>query len=117
MIILDSLVAGGLRFIFDQLAAAVDREMDDEPRLREELLNAQMRLELEEIDEAEFAAIEADILPRLREIRERRQEESSGANLADGGKVVGVEVSFGGDRSFGDTGDRGGRREGGSGGA
>lgn len=110
MIILDSLVGGGLRFIFDQLAAAVDREMDDEPRLREELLNAQMRLELEEIDEAEFAAIEADILPRLREIRERRQEESSGANLADGGKVVGVEVSFGG--GFGD-GDRGG----GSGGA
>jgi hypothetical protein len=108
VIILDSLVGSGLRFIFDQLAAAVDREMDDEPRLREELLNAQMRLELEEIDEAEFAAIEADILPRLREIRERRQEESAGSNLADGGKVVGVEVSFGG--NF----DRGG--EGGSGG-
>jgi hypothetical protein len=104
VIILDSLVSGGLRFIFDQLAAAVDREMDDEPRLREELLNAQMRLELEEIDDAEFAAIEADILPRLREIRERRQEEASGAHLSDGGKVVGVEVSFGGNFDGRDSG-------------
>ena len=111
MIILDSLVSGGLRFIFDQLAAAVDREMDDEPRLREELLNAQMRLELGELDEAEFAAIEAEILPRLREIRERRQEETSGANLAEGGRVVGVEVSFGGD--FGGGGGIGGGGRGG----
>ena len=100
MIILDSLVSGGLRFIFDQLAAAVDREMDDEPRLREELLNAQMRLELEEIDDAEFAAIEADILPRLREIRERRQREGADSPSA-GGRVVGVEVSFGGDTGGG----------------
>ena len=68
MIILDRLLTGGLRFVFDQIAAAVDQEMDDESLLKEELLTAQMRLELGEIDEEEFAIIEAEILPRLREI-------------------------------------------------
>ena len=106
MIILDTLVTGGLRFIFDQIAAAVDREMDDESLLKEELLTAQMRLELGEIDDDEFAEMEAEILPRLREIRERRQAAmtgGSGPGSAPGGRVVGVEVSFGGDG--GDSGD------------
>jgi hypothetical protein len=101
VIILDSLLTGGLRFIFDQIAAAVDQEMDDEGLLKEELLTAQMRLELGEIEDSEFAAIEAEILPRLREIRERRQAETVAASPAAGGRVVGVEVSFGGDEGGG----------------
>jgi hypothetical protein len=105
VIILDSLLTGGLRFVFDQIAAAVEREMDDESLLKEELLTAQMRLELEEIDDDEFALIEAEILPRLREIRLRRQGETAAASPSGGGRVVGVEVSFG---DFGDNDDRGG---------
>jgi hypothetical protein len=97
VIILDSLLTGGLRFVFDQIAAAVEREMDDESLLKEELLTAQMRLELGEIDDEEFALIEAEILPRLREVRQRRQEETAAASPSGGGRVVGVEVSFGGD--------------------
>jgi hypothetical protein len=97
VIILDRLVIGGLRFIFDQIAATVDQEMDDEGMLREELLTAQMRLELGEIDDSEFAEIEAEILPLLREIRERRQADLAGDEGGSGGRVVGVEVSFGGD--------------------
>ncbi|MEA2692078.1 MAG: hypothetical protein QOJ16_1465 [Acidobacteriota bacterium] len=97
MIILDSLLTGGLRFVFDQIAAAVEREMDDESLLKEELLTAQMRLELGEIDDDEFALIEAEILPRLREIRQRRQGETAAASPSGGGRVVGVEVNFGGD--------------------
>jgi len=97
VILLDKLITGGLRFVFDQIAAAVDQEMDDESLLKEELLTAQMRLELGEIDDEEFAAIEAEVLPRLREIRERRQADTVAASPASGGRLVGVEVSFGGD--------------------
>ena len=51
MIILDTLLIGGLRFVLDKIAAAVDAELDDDTVLREELLAAQMRLELGEITE------------------------------------------------------------------
>ena len=50
MIILDSLLIGGLKFVFDKIATAVDEEMNDEGSLREELLAAQMRVELGEMD-------------------------------------------------------------------
>jgi hypothetical protein len=96
MIILDSLLIGGLRFVFDKLAAAVDAEMNDEASLREELLAAQMRVELGEMDEAAFAELERDILARLREIGDARRGEAGGAvSLASGGFEV--DVTFGGD--------------------
>jgi hypothetical protein len=95
--ILDSLFIGGLRFVLDKVAAAVDTEMNDDTALREQLLAAQMRLELGEISRDEFAALEADILVRLREIRERRQG-SSPAGLAPGEyKITGVDATFEGD--------------------
>ena len=95
MIILDSLLIGGIRFVLDKVAAAVDEEMNDEGSLRDELLAAQMRVELGEMDDAEFAALERDILARLREIRDARRGEESGAvSLAQGFEV---DVSYGGD--------------------
>ena len=97
MFILDSLLIGGLRFVLDKVAAAVDTEMNDDTALREQLLAAQMRLELGEMSQDEFAALEADILARLREIRERRQG-SSPAEFAPGEyKITGVEATFEGD--------------------
>jgi hypothetical protein len=68
----------------------VDVEMNDEGRLREELLAAQMRHELGEIDAAELDAIERAILKRLREIREERGEPSG---PSAGYKVTGIEAS------------------------
>jgi hypothetical protein len=97
MIILDSLLVGGLRFVLDKIAAAVESEMNDEGRLREELLAAQMRLELGEMDEQEFADLEADLLARLREIREERESAgTSGAMSLDRGSFE-INVSFSGD--------------------
>ena len=64
--ILDTVLIGGLRFVFDKIAAAVDTELNDDTHLREELLAAQMRLDLGEMSQAEFDTFEADILPRLR---------------------------------------------------
>jgi hypothetical protein len=94
--ILDSLLVGGLRFVFDKIAAAVDTELNDDTALRERLLAAQMRVELGEISQQEFAALEAEILQRLREIRERRQEGESTGSPAEY-KVTGIEATFEGD--------------------
>ena len=73
MFILDSLLIGGLRFVLDKVAAVADQELNDDGALRQQLLDAQMRAELGEITDEEFASIESDILQRLREIRERRE--------------------------------------------
>lgn len=97
MIILDSLLVGGIRFVLDKVASAVEAEMNDEQSLKEELLAASMRVELGEMDEEEFAVLERDILARLREIREEREQDSgAGAvSLSRGGFEV--DVTFGGD--------------------
>jgi len=92
VIILDTLLVGGLRFVLEKLAAAVEAELDDDDALREELLAAQMRLELGEITEKELASFEADILARLREIRERQRGEAQPARPGEY-KVTGVEAT------------------------
>jgi hypothetical protein len=94
MIILDTLLIGGLKFVLGKIAAAVEAELDDDSRLREELLTAQMRLELGELSPEAFAAIERDLLARLREIRERQLGEAAGLTPASGDvKVTGVEAT------------------------
>jgi len=94
VIILDTLLVGGLRFVLEKLAAAVEAELDDDDALREELLAAQMRLELGEIDDAEFRRIEADLLRQIGEIRERRRGEAPPPGSL---RVTGAEVTFEGD--------------------
>lgn len=96
MILLDTLLLGGIRFVLDKVATAVDREMNDDSFLREQLLDAQMRRELGEIGEEEFARQEALLLARLREIRERQRGPGEAAVPADY-RVTGVEASFVGD--------------------
>jgi hypothetical protein len=96
VIILDSLLVGGLRFVLDKVVTAVEAEMDDEKTLKEDLLAAQMRLELGEMSDEEFTEIERDILARLREIRDRDREGESGAVSLGSGRFD-VDVRFGGD--------------------
>ena len=93
---LDSLLVGGLRIVLDKIAAAVDAELNDDTALREQLLASQMRLELGELTDAEFQAIQNDILARLREIRDRRQG-GAGALSPHEYKITGVDASFEGD--------------------
>ena len=105
MLILDSLLIGGIRFVLDKVAAAVDQEMNDEGRLREELLAAQMRYELGEMSDEDFAEFEEDILLRLREIREREREEAGGAGaMSFEPGAFDVDVSFTADRVYHDEG-------------
>jgi hypothetical protein len=90
VLIIDRMIASGVKFVLDKIAAAVDAELNDDSRLREELLAAQMRLELGEITEAEFAEFEADVLARLREIRERQLGKAAHPGEL---QVVGAEAS------------------------
>src|SRR5437762_11337697 len=89
MFILDSLLIGSLRFVLDKVVAAAEAEMQDDSALREQLLEAQMRLELGEIDEEEFAAIERDVLARIREIKGARQ---GAISMSPEDNVSGVEI-------------------------
>jgi hypothetical protein len=96
MIVVDSLLLGGLRFVLDKVATAVDAELNDEGRLREELLALQMRHELGEVGDAEYLTIERDLLARMRELRE--QEAGGPISFGGGGgDEVAVEIGFGGD--------------------
>ncbi len=79
MLIVDSLLISGIKFVLTRLAEAVEAEMYDETHLREELLAAQMKLELGEIDEEEFGQIEAGVLAGLREIGERKKTQAGAA--------------------------------------
>ena len=76
MLIVDSLLVSGVKFVLDKLVEAARAEMYDDGALREELLAAQLKLELGEITEEEFTEIEAGVLVAMREVRARRGEES-----------------------------------------
>ena len=91
------MLIGGLRFVFDKIAAAVDTELNDDTHLRDQLLAAQMRVELGEMSEGEFEVFEADILARLREIRDRRQGAGAATLSPNDYKITGIEATFGGD--------------------
>jgi hypothetical protein len=95
--ILDSLLIGGLRFVLDKVATVVDAELNDEGALRDQLLAAEMRLELGEINQEEFDTLEAEILTRLREIRERQQGAEPTAMSGEDYRITGVEATFEGD--------------------
>ena len=97
MLIIDSLILSGVRFVLDKVAAAVDTELNDDSVLRERLLDAQMRLELEEISQEEFDQIEADVVARIREIKERQRGGESAVISPKEMKVTGIEASFEGD--------------------
>jgi gas vesicle protein GvpG len=97
MFIVDSLLVGGLRFVLDKIAAAVDTEMNDDSALREQLLAAQMRVELGEMSPEQFNSLEADILARLREIRERRQGAGAATFSPKDDTITGIEATFEGD--------------------
>jgi hypothetical protein len=92
--ILDSLLIGGIRFVLDKVATAVDTEMNDDTALREQLLAAQMRVELGEMTEAEFTVLESDIVARMREIRERRQGSEPAALSPQDYTITGIEATF-----------------------
>ena len=91
MFLLDSLLIGGIRFVLDKVSTIAEQEINDPERQRERLLEAQLKLENGEIDAAEFAAIEADVFERIREIKARSKTEDTVVD--DEHRIAGVEIS------------------------
>jgi len=96
MFILDTLLIGSLRFVLDKVVQAAEAEMQDDSALRDQLLEAQMRLELGEITDDEFAVIERDVIAAIREIKGKQQGPIS---MSPQDKISGVDIeSFESDR-------------------
>jgi hypothetical protein len=96
VILLDKLLIGGIGWVLRRVADAANAEEADEGSLREELLAAEMRLELGEIDEGEFRMLEEGILERMRAARGRRapsETTRSGMRYA----VESIEANVGGE--------------------
>lgn len=89
MILVDKLIGGGIRFVLNTLVQAAENERDDAQSLREELLQAQMQLELGEIDEDQFIEIETDVSARLRAVREEARSSDESET-----RIAGIEVSL-----------------------
>ncbi|HTG91071.1 MAG TPA: gas vesicle protein GvpG [Pyrinomonadaceae bacterium] len=62
----------GFKFILNQIQKMADQELNDDTLIKEQLIELQMRLELDEISEAEFNEREAELFARLRAIKERQ---------------------------------------------
>jgi hypothetical protein len=97
VLIVDSLLISGIRFVLDKVAAAVETEMNDDAALREQLLAAQMRVELGEMSQEAFDTFEADVLARIRAIRERQRGGEIAITSSPDVRVTGIEATFEGD--------------------
>jgi phosphoserine aminotransferase len=80
---------GSLRFVLDKIVAAAEAESQDDSSLREQLLEAQMQLELGEITDAEFAKIEREVLARIREMKGHQH---GAISMSPNETVTGVEI-------------------------
>ncbi len=97
MLIIDSLLISGVRFVLDKVAAAVETELNDDTVLRERLLDAQMRVELGEMTQQEFDELEAEILARIRDIKERQRGGESAVISPKDMRITGIEATFEGE--------------------
>jgi len=94
MLFFDKLIARGVRFVLDKVTMTVDRELHDPERLRERLIDAEARRDAGEIDQAEFDAIEADVLALLRSAQGSREFGAGGDDATRVADVV-IEVDAG----------------------
>ena len=71
----------GIQWSLRQVQRIVDEELTDDTPIKQELMELQLRLEMGEIDDAEYRREEAGLMTRLREVRawrERLGRETSG---------------------------------------
>ena len=92
-----TLPLAGMKFVFQQVADLADQELNDEGALREQLLLLQVQLEEGDIEEDEFVEREADLLARMREIKERKRaaaEEVPAEAKVDEPRRIVIETPF-----------------------
>jgi hypothetical protein len=64
----------GTRWTLDKVDRVVREELTDDTPIKEDLMALQLTLESGEIDDAEYVRREAEIMQRLREVREWREK-------------------------------------------
>jgi hypothetical protein len=103
MFLLDSLMISGIQWAIKTVITAAEAEMNDDSALRDQLLAAEMQREMGEISDAEYREVEAGLLARIRDIKERREGHGplgfGGAEPLDTspGSTFQVEASVSGD--------------------
>ena len=91
MFLIDDLLmlpATGFKFILGQIQQLAEKELNDESVIKSQLLDLQMRLELDEISEAEFKEHEAELFARLRVIKQRQMEMLGEVHTAKSSSLV-----------------------------
>ena len=84
----------GFKFIMRQIQQLADKELNDESVIKEQLLELQMRLELEESSDEDYAEAERELFARLRTIKERQLEALRQVHTAESSSMV---IEAGGD--------------------
>ena len=64
----------GTRWTLEKVDRVVRDELTDDTPIKEDLMALQLQLEMGEIDDAEYVRREAEIMTRLREVREWREK-------------------------------------------
>ncbi|MDQ6689723.1 MAG: gas vesicle protein GvpG [Gemmatimonadota bacterium] len=64
----------GARWTLDKVDRVVREELTDDTPIKEELMALQLQLEMGEIDDPEYVRREAEIMQRLRQVREWREQ-------------------------------------------
>ncbi len=108
MFLIDDLLlapVSGFKFILGQIQKMADQELNDDTLIKEQLLELQMRLELDEISEADFQVREAELFARLRVLKMRQLDLLHEAHTAESSSFV-IEVGGDDHGGFGDPRER-----------
>ncbi|HEY6088505.1 MAG TPA: gas vesicle protein GvpG [Gemmatimonadaceae bacterium] len=79
----------GTKWTLDKVDRVVREQLTDDTPVKEDLMALQLQLEMEEIDDAEYIRREAELMQRLREVREWREK----FGMSTGGGPVRVAES------------------------
>ena len=63
----------GIRWTLGKVQHVVEEQLTDDTPVKNELMELQMQLELGDIDDAEYVRREAELMRRLRDVREWRE--------------------------------------------
>ncbi len=63
----------GIRWSLNKVVQVAEEELTDDAPVKQELMELQMKLELGDIDDAQFVEEEAALMARLREVRAWRE--------------------------------------------
>ena len=97
MLFIDDLLlspVNGFIFILNQIQKIADKELNDDTFIKEQLLELQMRVELDEISDEEYKAREAELFARLRAIKARQLDLLHQVHTAESSSMT---VEAGGD--------------------